>query len=91
MLTRITPLQMQFTGVPIIHHTTVVWLFDGWIHTMQVSIPKEQVYAIKEGLPVKEAATEYEGQLLRLPKEVLPRNSEGAFFLLYTHSINRSP
>ena len=58
---------------------------------MQVSIPKEQVYAIQEGLPIKEAATEYEGQLLRLSKEVLPRNSEGASFLLYTHRSNRSP
>ena len=44
----------------------------------QVPIPKEQIYAIKEGLPVVEAATEYAGQLLRLDEGVLPRNAEGS-------------
>ena len=45
---------------------------------MQVPIPREQVHAIQEGLSVREAATEYQGQLLRLPHSVLPRNAEGA-------------
>ncbi|CAL5229687.1 g13056 [Coccomyxa viridis] len=40
-------------------------------------IPREQIHAIKEKLPVAEAATEYAGQLLRLDETVLPRNSEG--------------
>lgn len=39
--------------------------------------PALQVHAIKEGLPVEEAATEYAGQLLGLPQAVLPRNSGG--------------
>ena len=45
---------------------------------VQVPIPREQIHAIQEGLSVREAATEYEGQLLRLPHDVLPRNAEGA-------------
>ncbi len=45
---------------------------------LQVAIPREQIYAIKENLPVAEAATEYAGQLLRLDNKVLPRNAEGA-------------
>lgn len=45
---------------------------------LQVPIPREQIYAIQEGLPVAEAATEYAGQLLRLDQTVLPRNAEGA-------------
>lgn len=45
---------------------------------VQVPIPREQVHAIQEGLSVREAATEYEGQLLRLPHDVLPRNAKGA-------------
>ena len=45
---------------------------------MQVAIPREQIYAIKEHLTVNEAATEYAGQLLRLDEKVLPRNPEGA-------------
>ena len=45
---------------------------------VQVPIPREQIHAIQEGLSVREAATEYEGQLLRLPHDVLPRNGEGA-------------
>ena len=43
----------------------------------QANIPREQVHAIRENLPVAEAATEYAGQLLRLDKTVLPRNAEG--------------
>jgi 6-phosphogluconolactonase len=43
----------------------------------KAGIPENQIIALKEGLPVKQAATEYEGQLLRLPSSVLPRNSEG--------------
>ncbi|KAK9831324.1 hypothetical protein WJX81_002449 [Elliptochloris bilobata] len=43
----------------------------------KVPIPREQIHAIQEGLPVREAATEYAGQLLRLPQDVLPRNAEG--------------
>ena len=49
----------------------------------QVGIPREQVHAIQEHLPVSEAATEYAGQLLRLDQNVLPRNSEGAAFAAY--------
>ena len=44
----------------------------------QVPIPREQIHAIKEGLPVGEAATEYAGQLLRLDASILPRNAQGA-------------
>lgn len=44
---------------------------------VQVAIPREQIYAIREHLPVNEAATEYAGQLLRLDEQVLPRNAEG--------------
>lgn len=44
----------------------------------KAGIPSQQVYALKEGLPVDETAKEYEGQLLRIPQQVLPRNSEGA-------------
>ncbi|GBF94076.1 6-phosphogluconolactonase [Raphidocelis subcapitata] len=43
----------------------------------RVPIPKEQVLAIREGLPVQQAATEYEGRLLGLPAGVLPRDDEG--------------
>lgn len=32
-----------------------------------------QVFAIKEGLTAAQAATEYEGRLLGLPANVLPR------------------
>lgn len=54
---------------------------------MQAPIPREQIHAIREKLPVAEAATEYAGQLLRLDETVLPRNSEGewsslSFYLL---------
>ena len=44
---------------------------------MQATIPREQIHAIREHLPVAEAATEYAGQLLRLDEKVLPRNAEG--------------
>lgn len=44
---------------------------------LQVGIPKTQIYAIKEGLPVAEASKEYEGQLLGIPQKVLPRDEEG--------------
>ena len=50
--------------------TDVMW-------QLQVAIPREQIYAIKEGLPVNEAACEYAGQLLRLDASILPRNAEG--------------
>lgn len=43
----------------------------------KVSIPASQQYVIKEGLSVKEAATEYAGQMLDVLQSVLPRNSEG--------------
>lgn len=43
----------------------------------KVSIPPSQQYVIAEGLSVKEAATEYSGQMLRVPQSVLPRNSAG--------------
>ena len=48
----------------------------------QANIPREQVHAIREHLPVAEAATEYAGQLLRLDKTVLPRNAEGERLLI---------
>jgi 6-phosphogluconolactonase len=51
----------------------------------QVAIPREQVYAIQEGLPVHEAATEYAGQLLRLGTSTLPRNEAGKHALELTH------
>lgn len=44
---------------------------------VQAGIPREQIHAIREHLPVAEAATEYAGQLLRLDEKVLPRNAEG--------------
>ena len=44
----------------------------------QVDIPEAQVHKLKEGLSVKQAATEYEGQLLGLSPSVLPRNEAGA-------------
>ena len=43
----------------------------------KAGIPSQQIYALKEGLPVEETAKEYEGQLLRVPQQVLPRNSAG--------------
>jgi hypothetical protein len=49
--------------------TNVCWL--------QAAIPSEHVHAIRENLPVTEAATEYAGQLLRLDEKVLPRNAQG--------------
>ena len=55
---------------------TVLW------HVGQANIPREQVHAIRENLPVAEAATEYAGQLLRLDKTVLPRNAEGERLLV---------
>ena len=47
------------------------------LYHAQAPIPREQIHAIKENLPVNEAATEYAGQLLRLDEKVLPRNSQG--------------
>lgn len=44
----------------------------------RVPIPKDQIVAIKEGLTVQQAATEYEGRLLGLPSGVLPRDADGA-------------
>ncbi|KAK9858028.1 hypothetical protein WJX84_006389 [Apatococcus fuscideae] len=43
----------------------------------KAGIPAQQTYALKEGLPVDETAKEYEGQLLRISQQVLPRNSAG--------------
>jgi 6-phosphogluconolactonase len=42
----------------------------------RVGIPAEQVLAIQEGLPVDQAATNYEGRLLGLPTNILPRTAE---------------
>ena len=59
-------------------------------HVGQANIPREQVHAIRENLPVAEAATEYAGQLLRLDKTVLPRNAEGERLLdscTWQHSV----
>jgi hypothetical protein len=47
------------------------------VRWLQVAIPMEQIHAIRENLPVAEAATEYAGQLLRLDEKILPRNAEG--------------
>lgn len=44
----------------------------------RVGIPPEQVFAIAEGLPVEQAATNYEGRLLGLPADVLPRTADSA-------------
>jgi 6-phosphogluconolactonase len=41
----------------------------------RVPIPSNQVLALKEGLPVAQAAAHYEGQLLELSSSVLPRNA----------------
>lgn len=42
----------------------------------RVGIPSAQVYAIQEGLPVDQAATNYEGRLLGLEPGVLPRTPD---------------
>ncbi|KAI7837306.1 hypothetical protein COHA_008821 [Chlorella ohadii] len=42
----------------------------------KVPVPANQVLAIKEGLPVQQAATHYAGQLLELPASVLPRTAD---------------
>ena len=55
------------------------------LHLRQANIPREQVHAIRENLPVAEAATEYAGQLLRLDKTVLPRKAEGERLLISLH------
>lgn len=44
----------------------------------KVPIPAGNIFAIQEGLPVQQAATNYEGRLLGLPTSVLPR-TEDAF------------
>ncbi|KAL3157888.1 hypothetical protein ABBQ32_012299 [Trebouxia sp. C0010 RCD-2024] len=41
----------------------------------KVDIPAENVHAIKEGLSVKDAATEYAGQILHLSENVIPKTS----------------
>lgn len=41
----------------------------------KVKIPSENVHAIKEGLSVQDAATEYAGQILHLPENVIPKTS----------------
>lgn len=38
-------------------------------------MPASQVLALKEGLPVAQAATQYAGQLLSLSPSVLPRTA----------------
>ncbi|PNW88555.1 hypothetical protein CHLRE_01g034400v5 [Chlamydomonas reinhardtii] len=43
----------------------------------KVPIPAAQVYAIAEGLPVGQAATQYEGRIISIPAAALPR-TEGA-------------
>lgn len=45
----------------------------------RVGIPAAQVLAIQEGLPVRQAATAYEGALLALPADVLPRTPDGGW------------
>lgn len=42
----------------------------------RVGIPASQVFAIQEGLPVDQAAVNYEGRLLSLPTSVLPRTAD---------------
>lgn len=42
----------------------------------RVGIPPAQVFAIQEGLPVDQAATNYEGRLLGLDAAVLPRTPD---------------
>lgn len=44
----------------------------------KVKIPSENVHTIKEGLSVKDAATEYAGQILHLPESVIPKSSGSA-------------
>lgn len=58
------------TGVTLMH-------IQHCLYHAQAPIPRDQIHAIKENLPVNEAATEYAGQLLRLDEKVLPRNSQG--------------
>ena len=41
----------------------------------KVDIPSENIHAIKEGLSVKDAATEYAGQILHLSESVIPKTS----------------
>ena len=41
----------------------------------KVKIPSENIHAIKEGLSVKDAATEYAGQILHLPESVIPKTT----------------
>jgi 6-phosphogluconolactonase len=43
----------------------------------KVPIPESQIHAIAEGLPVDDAAKEYNGQMLAVPQSVLPRNDAG--------------
>eukprot|EP00877_Chromochloris_zofingiensis_P015098 jgi/Chrzof1/9842/Cz04g18010.t1 len=43
----------------------------------KTSIPADQIFAIHENLTVEQAATNYEGRLLALPENVLPKDSEG--------------
>lgn len=44
-----------------------------------VPIPRSHVLKIKEGLPVGQAATQYEGQLLSLKRKILPRTADGGW------------
>ena len=41
----------------------------------KVQIPTENIHTIKEGLSVKDAATEYAGQILHLPETVIPKST----------------
>ncbi|MEW5302837.1 MAG: hypothetical protein WDW36_005580 [Sanguina aurantia] len=43
----------------------------------KVPIPAGQVHAILENLPVRNAAVQYEGQLMSLPPSILPVNADG--------------
>ncbi|KXZ55367.1 hypothetical protein GPECTOR_3g496 [Gonium pectorale] len=43
----------------------------------KVPIPAAQVYAIAEGLPVEQAAIQYEGRIISIPASALPRATEG--------------
>ncbi|PNH10783.1 putative 6-phosphogluconolactonase 5, chloroplastic [Tetrabaena socialis] len=45
----------------------------------KVPVPPAQVYAIAEGLPVEQAAIQYEGRLISVPAAALPRSAEGGF------------
>ena len=43
----------------------------------KVPVPESQIYGILEGVPVRDAAVNYEGRLIGIPASVLPRNEKG--------------